>query len=289
MAEHGTKEMQTMDDSRSPFAGTMADMTYPQVERAARRGAVVLLATGVIEQHGPHLPLATDVYGALQLCRLVARELARGDVEALLAPPLCWGVNVVSSAFPGTFRVRPQTAEALHDDVLDSLHADGFRHVFLVNHHGDLEHNRMLLRAVRRQHERGHDGVVWLERDVLAERLGEAGRGPYLATFPAGALLDGLGHSGVFGVHAEETEGAMVMRWFPELVDWDALDGLEPTRLGPDDLAIWREGGEHARRVTPQGFFGAPKPQDPFLWRLYDRMATAMAGLVRERLDIYNR
>ena len=46
----------------SMFHDTMADMTYPEVERAARAGACALWALGVIEQHGPHLPLGTDVY-----------------------------------------------------------------------------------------------------------------------------------------------------------------------------------------------------------------------------------
>ena len=46
----------------SIFKDTIADMTYPEVEQAVRDGAVALWALGVIEQHGPHLPLGTDVY-----------------------------------------------------------------------------------------------------------------------------------------------------------------------------------------------------------------------------------
>ena len=45
----------------SIFHETMADMTWLEVERAARNGAVVLWGLGVIEEHGPHLPLGTDV------------------------------------------------------------------------------------------------------------------------------------------------------------------------------------------------------------------------------------
>ena len=52
----------------SVFEGTVANMTWPAVEQAALRGAVMLVPIGVIEQHGPHLPLATDVYGAYMLC-----------------------------------------------------------------------------------------------------------------------------------------------------------------------------------------------------------------------------
>ena len=93
-------------------------------------------------------------------------------------------------------------------------------------------------------------------------------------------LFEGLELTGELGVHAEEIESALMMRWFPELVDYDAMAELKPTGLGPDDLTEWRKGGEHARRVTPQGFFGAPSPRDPFLWRFHHRMAAAMADLV---------
>lgn len=78
-----------MHSGYSLFAGTMADLTYPQVEAAAAAaGACVLLPTGVIEQHGPHLPLGTDAYGAYQLCRMVKDELDRQGAPALIAPPV---------------------------------------------------------------------------------------------------------------------------------------------------------------------------------------------------------
>ncbi|MFI6148861.1 creatininase family protein [Streptomyces sp. NPDC051109] len=273
-----------MNNGYSIFAGTIADLTYPDVEAAAGRGACVLLPTGVIEQHGPHLPLGTDAYGAYQLCLLVRTELEQRGVEALIAPPVFWGINQVSSAFPGTFRTRPETAVALHTDILDSLATDGFDHIFVINHQGDTAHNQMLLEVVRRQHEQGRTGVVLLEPDFIADRL-DCSPPQAVASYAMQPLFEGLELTGELGVHAEEIESALMMRWFPELVDYDAMAGLKPTGLSPDDLVEWRKGGEHARRVTPQGFFGAPSPKDPFLWRFHQRMAAAMADLVSTSLS----
>ena len=45
----------------------------------------------------------------------------------------------------------------------------------------------------------------------------------------------------------------------------DALRKLEPTNLTPADLTEWRKGGEDVRRVTPNGYFGDPRPSDPEL------------------------
>jgi len=50
-----------MDGKPNIFEETMAHMTYVQIEEAARKGAIVLFPTAVIEEHGPHLPLAVDV------------------------------------------------------------------------------------------------------------------------------------------------------------------------------------------------------------------------------------
>ena len=82
------------------LAGTMAEMTAPEIVAAARRGAGALLPIGVMEIHGPHLPIGTDAYIASALCRLTQRYAAEQGIELLIAPPFYWGVNHVMSAFP---------------------------------------------------------------------------------------------------------------------------------------------------------------------------------------------
>ena len=54
----------------SLFDETMVDMAWPEIEKAAQEGAIVLLPTGVIEEHGPHMGLAVDIYLAYILCKL---------------------------------------------------------------------------------------------------------------------------------------------------------------------------------------------------------------------------
>ena len=90
-------------ESSNPFAGTIAEMTREEVDSAARRGAVVLWAIGVIEQHGPHLPAGTDVYVPMSTLLGMKDHLSEQGVEALILPPYYWGVNHVSSAFPASY------------------------------------------------------------------------------------------------------------------------------------------------------------------------------------------
>lgn len=44
------------------FSDTMSEMTYKQIEKLVEQDAIVLFPVGIIEEHGPHLPLGTDIY-----------------------------------------------------------------------------------------------------------------------------------------------------------------------------------------------------------------------------------
>src|SRR5271163_1802440 len=109
----------------SIFQETMADMTFPELVQAADR-AVVLWGLGVIEEHGPHLPLATDVYLPSALLRLTRRRLQDDGIPAVILPPFYWGVNSITASFPGSITVRPETVLALLLDVFASVYRDGF-------------------------------------------------------------------------------------------------------------------------------------------------------------------
>ena len=52
-----------------------AEMTWPEVAEAAKRGARVVLPVGSTEQHGYHLPLAPDAILATALALAIAAPL----------------------------------------------------------------------------------------------------------------------------------------------------------------------------------------------------------------------
>ena len=261
------------------FTRTMADMTAAQIAAAAKRSAGVLLPIGVIEAHGPHLPTGTDAFIATQLCHLTRTYAAPGK-ELLIAPPYYWGINGVLGGFTGSFNIRPETAKMLLTDVIDSLVANSFNEILLVSHHGDFAHNVMIREVLEEAHARGRRAVRWLyaaSRWNMIRRLGMTGEEPIWVRWDYSPQLERFRVTGVLGVHADEYETAAIVRYFPETVDYDALKDLVPTQLTTEDLREWRKGGEAARRVTPDGYFGAPNPIDPELWRHFDETARIMA------------
>lgn len=244
----------SMSGGYSIFHETMADMTYPEVEQAARDGAVALWALGVIEQHGPHLPLATDVYVPSATLRAARHRLAAQGIASVIVPAFYWGINHVTGRFPGSFEVRPEVMVELMKDVFRSLKKDGFRTVYCLSGHGDALHNRTILDGVKQGSAAAPIDGRLVVAPAAAARLGFAADDPYLAlTAPVPA-----DKSSYLDIHAGNWETSFVWALYPSVVRERIVPTLEPTNLGPQDLAEWRKGQEHARRTTPDGYFGNP-------------------------------
>ena len=127
---------------------TMAAMTWPEIERYGREGTVLLWPSTVLEEHGPHLPIAVDLYIGVVLSRLVKERLSLKGIASIVAPPNYWGINNVTAAFPGSFTLCPETLKALLYDTLASLKRWGFERVYLFDLHGDVNHRRAMLEGV---------------------------------------------------------------------------------------------------------------------------------------------
>ena len=238
----------------SIFQETMADMTWLEVEKAAKDGAVVLMTTAVIEEHGPHMSCGTDTYLGYFLCKLTRRELESKGVKAVIAPPFFWGVNSATQVFPGTFSVRPETMKALLGDIFASLRSMGFRHVFNINAHGDGQHKRAAIQAIlEAQGSTGLDIRYLVSADDI-RALGLTGEPPAWVllhkmppdTGPKSPYLD---------IHAGAGETGLVGAFFPGLVDLRMAKTLAPTRLKAQQVGDWLK---DARKTTPLGYFGDP-------------------------------
>lgn len=264
----------------SIFHETIADMTYPELERAIADGAIALWGLGVIEQHGPHLPLGTDAYIPYARLRRVRQRLGERGVNAVVIPPFYWGVNHVTEHFPGSIHVRPETMIELMLDVFRSLRKDGFPRVFCVSGQGDAAHNRAMADATRRSRFEAGIQACFVLNAALAERLGLDATDPHLvvtpAPPPAGPYMD---------VHAGNWETALMWGLFPETVRAELIPTLAPTNFSPADLAEWRKGGAHARRKTPLGYLGDPAAADPQRGlAAFEREATVIADAIAGRL-----
>ncbi len=243
----------------SIFDGTMADMTYVQIEKAAREKAIVLFPVALMEEHGPHMPIGVDTYGAYINAKMIKVELEKKGIQAVIAPPFYAGMNNVTSSFPGSFTVREETMISLIWDIMNSLKRWGFEKVFIINHHNDADHNRVLTTAIQKSRLETGIRLYWILDDFLAKRFGFTGKEPYMLLYKAPPAPP----SKYVEVHAGGAETSFMMYYFTDLVDMDVWKTLKSTDLTGQDLMVWRRGWEDAKKVTPQGIFGDPTAASP--------------------------
>jgi creatinine amidohydrolase len=250
-----------MDGKLNIFEETMAHMTYVQIEEAARKGAIVLFPTGVIEEHGPHLPLAVDVYGSYLQSRAIKEELEVKEIKALIAPPFYWGVNIATGSFGGSFTSREETVVSVLSDAMACLKRWGFDQVFFINHHMDGGHVKALNKAIQKARMEIGIGAFWVIDQFFAKRLGLKKDEPHLLIHKS---LMASGPPPVnLNIHAEAYETSFMWHYLPDLVNFEVWKTLKPTNLTLKDLEVWSRGGSEARGVTPQGYFGDPMSANP--------------------------
>ncbi|HVA32701.1 MAG TPA: creatininase family protein [Candidatus Baltobacteraceae bacterium] len=109
------------------------EMTWPQIKEAAaqRRVAVVPIAT--LEDHGPHLPVDTDLLLCCAVCEAAA---SRAPDRVVLVPAINHGFSPHHMDFPGALTIGAQTLIAYGVDVCRSLARHGFGRILIVNGHG---------------------------------------------------------------------------------------------------------------------------------------------------------
>ena len=108
----------------------MNELTSDDIEEYLERDTTVIVPIGSTESHGPHLPMGTDTYEAIDYSEEIAK---RADI--LCTPPIWFGDSPHHMGRPGTISLRSQTVIALLRDVYRSLIHHGFRGIITFNGH----------------------------------------------------------------------------------------------------------------------------------------------------------
>jgi creatinine amidohydrolase len=189
----------------------IADETWPELGDYFENESLALVPLGSTEQHGPHLPLATD--------HLIAEAYAREASERtgyLCTPTINIGVSPHHRQFHGTMWVDAPTFRDYVESFTRNLAYHGIDRVIYVNAHGgNVDHLREVGRRLR--DEEVLYAIEWMWNDSIPD------------------LVDDLFDQN--GPHGGPKETAMIQHLRPELVREDRLEDARDGGLTSVDEA----------------------------------------------------
>lgn len=212
----------------------METATWVEAEqRLARGNTIAILPVGAQEQHGPHMPLATDTIMAAGLAEHLADHL-----DAMLLPAIPYGETWTTSGWAGTISLSFNTLLAIAVDIGTALVAQKVAALVIVNgHFGNQAPLEQAARTLLTQH---HLPTLILNYPGMEQAAAEI-----CESKPAAPGF----------YHADEVETSIVLGLKPEAVHMDRAQaeypkfpptfGVMPTRLDT---------------FCESGVFGDPRP-----------------------------
>lgn len=216
-------------------------ITWPDITPETARDWIAVLPIAAIEQHGPHLPLATDVIIAEAYLARV-RETLDPDMPAVFLPLQAIGISPEHASFPGTLTLPASAAMAAWLAISESVARAGVRKLVIVSSHG------------------GNNAAM----SLVAQEL-RAGAGLFVVTTawhrfgcPTG-LFDETEIRD--GIHGGAVETSLVLASRPDLARMDRAANFVPSTATVAREAKWL-GGRLA----------------PYAWMAEDLHASGAAG-----------
>lgn len=226
----------------------LADITKSDYESLNRDRTAVLFPLGIIEEHGPYLPMLTDSYWTEWVVDEVANAIvAQNGWSALIMPSLPIGVGAPEDFGPrdrlfGSIPLRASTKRAVLMDLVTGLGDAGFRWIFVVDIHGPAVNKRVTDEASQ-YFEDVYGGT-------MVNLTGVAHPDPPAKARP---LSKGELEEDGLAVHAGITETSRVKYIRPDLVR------PEHTNAPPVTPTSWDEYETIPNESDWPGYFGSPR------------------------------
>lgn len=202
---------QQSGQSDLPFK--MEEITSPKFVKAVElAGGVCIIPLGIIEKHGPHLPLGTDLFESRETAfQAAAKEYA------VVFPPYFVGQIFEARHQPGAIAYSNELMWKMLEETCGELSRNGLKKIILLNGHGG---NSSFLQFFCQSQLAGRKDYI-----VVLFQPGSDPLDKEINTLEK-AKLDG---------HAGEEETSMMFVIRPDLVDQQAIksqSGLDQAKLG---------------------------------------------------------
>jgi creatinine amidohydrolase len=243
-----------------------ADLSGPALAGALTPSTVVLQPIGAVEQHGSHLPLATDALVVDALARTLASD--GPGLDLLVLPTLWYGLSTEHVWASGTVSLSPSTLLALLDDIGASVARSEAKRLAFLNTHGGNTH---LLRVAARQIRARYHLYTFLLQGWAPPEHG-------------GPLPDPREEG--LGIHGSLSETSVVLYLRPDLVDMSRAERSVPSWVNQYERLGFTGSSEFAwlsDDLSRTGVVGDPTLATPDIGQEHFAAAVAhIAGAVAE-------
>jgi creatinine amidohydrolase len=229
--------------------------------------AFVIIPTGAIEQHGPHLPVGVDAILGQAWLNAALPQL-QGNSRVWVGPPITFGKSNEHTGFPGTVSVSAKTLRRLLLACATQLKALGFRQLGVLNTHGG--NSSVLVYTLRE---------IQTTLGLRAGMIGNPFRPPLSE------------QESLYGFHAGEWETALMLAVAPETVRMDRAVSEFPAHV--DDPGELRPESAPAtfswitRDISKSGVMGDATAATPEKGRDWLASAsTALAARIAELICV---
>lgn len=175
----------------------LEELTSPDFVGAVNlAGGVCVLPIGILEKHGPHLPLGTDMLDARQVALRAAQK-----EYTIVFPEYYFGQIYEAKHQPGTISYSSDLIWKLLQETCDELARNGLKKIIIVNGHGGNRYWLNYFCQAQLAEKRDYAVVLFSSENdpIVAKKVQEL-------------------RKTTTGGHAGETETSMVMAHRPELV-----------------------------------------------------------------------
>lgn len=238
----------------------------PEVAERITPDSIIVIPVGAIEQHGPHLPLTTDLLVAEAVAAATVARVG-DELDVWLLPALAYTKSNEHAWAPGSIWLSPTTLLAVLHDIGRSLALTAARKVVFLNGHGG---NSALLNVANREL-RLHHGLMTFTTH------------PGVPPDQGGLSAE---HETGMGVHGGHDETSLMLHLAAELVAMDVAHRTIPEHLAANRYV--RFGGSVSfgwlsNDFADAGVIGDPTRADAAHGQaLFDAAVTAFAGALSE-------
>jgi len=238
------------------------EMTSNEFERArAESKGTCIIPFGVIEKHGTHLPLSTDMI----IGRKIATEASKIE-PAVVFPYYYFGQIAEARHVPGTVSIHPELIYGMLDEICREISRNGFKKIIILDSHGG--NPNLIKYFIQSSLYREKDFVIYYIDAFFREEDYEDD------------ISKTLGFND-YGGHAGNVETSLIMAIRPDLVNMNDVEqeGLKNferlKHLGNIYTGIWWY-ADHPTHFDGEPFSATVKAGEKLIELLSSKVARAI-------------